>query len=145
MALRFEADLEITSGGTSVHAGSEDGVLVLTCDRWRQASRLLRGGDTAVGIRPLADKLAEAGATVRLESRHGPLLTLGAGAEPTRLGRLVGLRHVRPVSALGLWRSSRGIRVTLTGVAAVAALVLASTGAARRRSLRPAVTASRRG
>jgi hypothetical protein len=123
MALVFEADLEISSGDTSIKVGDDDGVLVLTCDNWLQASRLIRGGYRMLSLRTVGDRLSEVGATVRLETPTGPLLTLGAEATPGPFGRLIGWHHLRPTSAIGLWRSSRRGRASgliVLGVSAVA-------------------------
>ena len=131
-ALRVDADLEVSIDGISLRATGDDGVLVVTTPRWLPvAFRLWHVAGPRMRLRTLGDNLAEAGATVRLDTEAGPLLCLGAGADPSPVDRALGFRHLRTASPAVLWRHSRAVRT-----AAVIPFAAAAVMWAQRRRLR---------
>lgn len=100
--MRFDADLIIDHGDNRVLLTGDEGVLVITGERLGPTVRALRSELPNVGLRTVSDLLADVGATVRLETRSAPVLTIGEGASPQLLTRLVGAPHVRIESARGL-------------------------------------------
>jgi hypothetical protein len=125
----FDADLEITQGDHRVSVGSDHGDLVVVAERFGPLIGALRGGATLPkgGLRRLPGLLAEAGATVRLETPSSPVLTLGSGARSPAISRAIGFPHVRVetargvVVALGPWRG----RLAALGALSAGILLLA--------------------
>lgn len=117
--MRFEADLVIEQGDRRVVMTGDDGTLVITGDKLGTMARVLRsgGGVPRFGLRLVSDRLAEAGATVRLETPSAPVLTMGEGARPQLVTRLFGAPHLRIESARGLLGSAPpAARATVLGI-----------------------------
>jgi hypothetical protein len=132
-ALRLEADIELSIDGITLRATGDDGILVVTTPRWLPiAHRLRQVAGPRLRLQTIAAELAEVGATVRLDSEAGPLLYLGAGANPSRIGRSLGLHHLGTASPAVLWRHSRALRTAVIIPFAVVAVLWAR----RRRSPR---------
>ena len=124
--LRVDADLELSIDGFTVRVTGEDGVLVVTTPRWLPiAYRLRRVAGPRLRLRTIAAELADAGATVRLDTEAGPLLCLGANAEPSRFDRVFGFRHLRTASPTVLWRHSWAVRTASISTFALAAVLWA--------------------
>jgi len=102
--VRFQADLTIDQGDNRVVLTGDDGVLVITGKRLGTIARAMRSGTGLpnLGLRQVSDRLAEVGATVRLETTSAPVLTLGERASPQLITRLMRAPHVRIESARGL-------------------------------------------
>jgi hypothetical protein len=86
-------------------------------------------------LRSVGSRLADLGATVRVETRAGRLVVLGEKAEPQTLTRLLGAPHTQMGSLRTVVRSTGlpGAGATrLLGVGAVVAVLAALWG--RRRS-----------
>jgi hypothetical protein len=125
-SIRFDADLELSIDGITVRVTGEDDVLVVTTPRWLPiAYRLQRVAGPRPRLRTIAAELANAGATVRLDTEAGPLLCLGAGAEPSRFDRVFGFRHLRTASPTVLWRHSWAVRTAAISTLALAAVLWA--------------------
>ena len=120
MNLSFEADLEVTGPDGRLTVSAERGDLVVTTDELRPLIGALRSDGLlpSGSLKKVSSLLADAGATVRLQTPTTSLVTLGAGVHPTAVTRLAGLPHVRIESARGLLIA---LRFPLRSVAAAAA------------------------
>jgi hypothetical protein len=122
--MRFDADLECTSGDTRITLSGDDGTLVVSTNDVRAPWRLLwTPGMVGLGdLRSVGSRLAALGATVRVETEAGRLVVLGEKAEPQTLTRLLGAPDVQLGSVRTLVRSTGASR--LLGAGAVAAGLL---------------------
>jgi hypothetical protein len=95
--VHFEAELTIDVDNEQLQLTGDDGTLVVTGERLGPTLRLLRSAlaPSDLGLRRSSTLLSELGATVRLDSHAGPILTVGNGARPKLLTRLIGAPHVR--------------------------------------------------
>ena len=120
--MRFEADLVIDQGNRQVVVTGDDGTLVITGDRLGTMFGALRsgGGMPRGGLRHVSDRLADAGATIRLETPSAQVLTMGEGARPQLVTRLVGAPHLR-------FESARGLLGSLPPAALASTLIMVGT------------------
>jgi hypothetical protein len=105
VSLSFEADLQITGPTSNVEVTNDDtGALIVTTDKLRPLVATLRSDGLLPSgtLRTMSDLLAGAGGTIHLRTQSTDLVTLGSGAVPTVVTRVVGLRHVRIESLRGV-------------------------------------------
>lgn len=132
----FEADLDVVIDGAEAHVRGDGAALIIeSADPVALVGKLRRasGGRARRQLGQVADGLAAHGATLHVDGPHGRLVTVGAGADRTAAGLLVGTRHVAP--GWGAAAATLGASVTRRRSAIVAAgLVFAiSIGALARR------------
>lgn len=128
----LSGDLSLEVDGTPVQVHGEGPHLRVAADDVR--TFIARAREAAVGrsgalpgrrdLGRLAAELANRGVSASLDSRTGPVLTVGAGVDSTAGVLLFGTRLARPDSAQVLTSTDQG-RLALAGAAAGLALLVA--------------------
>jgi hypothetical protein len=130
--LLLSGDLSLEVDGSPVQVHGEGAHLRVVADDVR--TFVARAREAAVGrsgglpgrrdLGRLAVELANRGVSASLDSRSGPVLTVGAGVDSAAGVLLFGTRLARPDSARVLTATDQG-RFALTGAAAGLALLVA--------------------
>jgi hypothetical protein len=129
--LSLSGDLAIEVDGSPVRVHGEGAHLRVVADDVRTfIARAREAGVGRSGALPgrrdlgrLAVELANRGVTASLDSRSGPVLTVGAGVDSTAGVLLFGTRLARPDSAQVLTATDQG-RLALAGAAAALAVLV---------------------
>lgn len=103
--MRFEADLDITVDGTTVHVGSDGATLLVEADDPFALTAALRNSGARRNRRnviDLAERLADRGVSIEVYGPSGLLVALGAPTNARLLGWVFGTRHIAPGPARAL-------------------------------------------